>query len=271
MPKTVVAEANRRRRRPTKQGVVLSEAMIVQTALRMVREHGAAGLSARRLGLALGADASTVYRYFRGMDELILALGDELMRQALAEFRATGDWRADLTGLGLRIHGVYLAHPQAAVLTASRVSGRANELAGDEAILGALRGAGFPDVVAVRIYHVFIDQCLAFAALDAAALVLSAPALESDQRMWRATYAHLPTSTHPNLAATAPLLADRMNDSAYPAALRMVLDSAEAELESVTAGDAAGMSGTTGTTRTTGRADVKARQAGKSRSAASTA
>lgn len=231
MAKTVVTEAERRRRRPTKQGVVLSEAMIVETALRMLREHGAAGLSARRLGIALGADASTVYRYFRGMDELTLALADELMRRALAEWRPSGDgWREDLYRLGLRIHQVYLAHPQAAVLTASRVSGRANELAADEAILAALRGAGFPDVTAVRIYHVFIDQCLAFAALDAAALVLPAPALESDQRMWRATYAHLDASTHPNLSATAPLLAERMNDSAYPAALRMVLDRAEAEL-----------------------------------------
>jgi len=231
MPKTVVTEAERRRRRPTKQGVVLSEAMIVETALRMVREHGAAGLSARRLGLALGADASTVYRYFRNMDELTLALADELMRLALTRWQPSGDgWREDLHRLGLRIHEVYLAHPQAAVLTASRVSGRANELAGDEAILAALRGAGFPDVVAVRIYHVFIDQVLAFAALDAAALVLPAPALESDQRMWRATYAHLPESTHPNLSATANLLAERMNDSAYPAALGMVLDSAAAEL-----------------------------------------
>lgn len=231
MPKTVVTEAERRRRRPTKQGVVLSEAMIVETALRMVREHGAAGLSARRLGLALGADASTVYRYFRNMDDLTLALADELMRLALTHWQPSGDgWREDLHRLGLRIHEVYLAHPQAAVLTASRVSGRANELAGDEAILAALRGAGFPDVVAVRIYHVFIDQVLAFAALDAAALVLPAPALESDQRMWRATYAHLPESTHPNLSATANLLAERMNDSAYPAALGMVLDSAAAEL-----------------------------------------
>ena len=230
MPKDVVTEADRRRRRPTKQGVVLSEQLIVETALRMVREHGASGLSARRLGIALGADASTVYRYFRGMDDLALALGDELMRRALAEWRPDGDWRADLQSLGLRIHAVYLAHPQAAVITASRVSGRANELAADEAILAALRGAGFDDAAAVRIYHVFIDQCLAFAALDAAALVLPAPALESDQRMWRATYAHLPESTYPNLSATAPLLAERMNDSAYSAAISMILDSAESEL-----------------------------------------
>lgn len=230
MPKNVVPEQERRRRRPTKQGVVLSEALIVETALRMVREHGAAGLSARRLGLALGADASAVYRYFRGMDELTLALGDELMRRALADWRATGDWREDLFRLGLRIHAVHLSHPQAAVLTASRVSGRANELAADEAILAALRGAGFPDTAAVRIYHVFIDQCLAFAALDAAALVLPAPALASDQRMWEATYAHLPASTHPSLSATAPLLARRMNESAYADALRLVLHAAAAEL-----------------------------------------
>jgi AcrR family transcriptional regulator len=230
MAKTVVAEADRRRRRPTKQGVVLSEQLIVDTALRMVREHGAAGLSARRLGLALGADASTVYRYFRNMDELTLALADELMRLVLADFDATGDWRGDLYWLGMRIHRVYLEHPQAAVLTASRVSGRANELAGDEVILGALRHAGFPDRVAVRIYHVFIDQVLAFAALDALSLVLPAPALESDQRIWEVTYEHVSARTHPNLAATATLLADRMNDSAYPAALTMVLDSAAAEL-----------------------------------------
>lgn len=230
MAKTVVAEADRRRRRPTKQGVVLSEQLIVDTALRMVREHGAAGLSARRLGLALGADASAVYRYFRGMDDLTLALGNELIRRALAGWSAQGDWQEDLYRLGLSIHAAYLAHPQAAVLTASRVSGRAHELAADEAILGALRRAGFPDRQAVRIYHVFIDQCLAFAALDAASLALPEPALASDRGIWHSTYARLPESTHPHLAATAPLLAERMNDSAYPAAARMVLESAAAQL-----------------------------------------
>jgi AcrR family transcriptional regulator len=230
MAKDVVAEAKRQRRRPTKLGIVLDERMIVDTALRMVREHGAAGLSARRLGLALGADASTVYRYFRNMDELTLALADELMRLVLADYQETADWRENLYWLGMRIHRVHLEYPQAAVLTASRVSGRANELAADEVILTALRRGGFPDRVAVRIYHVFIDQVLAFAALDAASLVLPAPALASDQRMWEATYEHLSARTHPSLAATATLLADRMNDSAYPAALTMVLDSAAAEL-----------------------------------------
>ncbi|MCX5395228.1 TetR/AcrR family transcriptional regulator [Streptomyces sp. NBC_00094] len=233
MGKQVVPESARRRRRPTKNGAVLSERLIVETALRMLAEHGGAGLTARRLGLALGADPSTLYRYFAGMDDLTLAIGAELIGRALNGWKATGDWREDLRRLGLRIHRAYLAHPQAAVLTASRVTGREQEIAADEAILAVLRTAGFPDRDAVRIYHTFIDQSLAFAALDAASLALPAAAREADERMWESAYAQVPEASHPHIAATADLLAARMNHSAYPAALEMLLDSAGAQLDAV--------------------------------------
>ncbi|MEU3301781.1 TetR/AcrR family transcriptional regulator [Streptomyces sp. NPDC006678] len=230
MPKKVVPDSERRRRRPTRTGVVLSEQLIVETALRMLREHGGEGLTARRLGTALGADPSTLYRYFRGMDELILAVGDELIGRALRGWSATDDWRTDLRELGLRIHAAYLAHPQAAVLTASRVSGRAHEIASDETILGVLHRAGFPVPAAVRIYHCFIDQTLAFAALDAAALALPEEARLADEAVWQATYARLPADTHPHIAPAAPYLVAEMNTSAYPAALDMLIASAASQL-----------------------------------------
>ncbi|MFE9257962.1 TetR/AcrR family transcriptional regulator [Streptomyces sp. NPDC006879] len=243
MGKQVVAESARRRRRPTKQGTVLTEAHIVETALRVLREHGSAGLTARRLGAALGADPSTLYRYFAGMDELTLAIGEELIGRALSGWLPGGDWREGLRELGLRIHGAYLAHPQAAVLTASRVSGRPREIEADEAILGVLRTAGFPDRAAVRIYHAFIDQTLAFAALDAASLALGRRARESDEERWESTYAKLPADSHPHIAATAGLLSARMKDSAYPAALDMLLHSAATQLAAARAADR-GASGT---------------------------
>ncbi|CCK32684.1 tetR-family transcriptional regulator [Streptomyces davaonensis JCM 4913] len=232
MPKAVVPEEKRRRRRPTKSGTVLSEALIVETALRLLREHGSAGLTARRLGLALDADPSTLYRYFRGMDDLTLAIGDALIGQALKGWRPTGEWRADLRTVGLRIHAAYLAHPQAALLTTNRVTGRANELAADEAVLDVLRTAGFPLPETVRVYHAFIDQTLAFAALDAASLTLPSASQRADEAMWRSTYARLPRTTHPRIAEAARLLATRMVTSAYPTALEMLLDSAEARLKS---------------------------------------
>ncbi|MDF3301259.1 TetR/AcrR family transcriptional regulator [Streptomyces tropicalis] len=230
MPKPVVPEEKRRRRRPTRSGTVLSESLIVETALRLLREHGSAGLSARRLGLALDCDPSTLYRYFRGMDDLTLAIGDALVGQALRGWGPTGSWRADLRTVGLRIHAAYVAHPQAALVTANRVTGRPHELAADEAVLDVLRRAGFPPADTVRIYHAFIDQTLAFATLDAASLALPSAALSADDAMWRSTYARLPAATHPRIAEAAPLLATRMVTSAYPTALDMLLDSAAAQL-----------------------------------------
>ncbi|MFG3166146.1 TetR/AcrR family transcriptional regulator [Streptomyces sp. NPDC048200] len=230
MAKPVVPEEKRRRRRPTRSGTVLSEQLIVETALRMLREHGSAGFTARRLGLALDCDPSTLYRYFRGMDDLTLAIADALIGRALRGWEPTGEWRADLRAMGLRIHAAYVAHPQAAQLTTSRVSGRANELAADEMVLELLRTAGFPLPDTVRIYHAFIDQTLAFAALDAASLALPSAALRADEAMWRSTYARLPATTHPRIAEAAPLLATRMVTSAYPTALDMLLDSADAQL-----------------------------------------
>ncbi|MGX1372313.1 AcrR family transcriptional regulator [Streptomyces canus] len=233
MPKPVVPEEKRRRRRPTRNGTVLSERLIVETALRMLREHGSTGLTARRLGLALDADPSTLYRYFRGMDELTLAIGDALIGQAMAGWEPTGQWRRDLREVGLRIHTAYVAHPQAALLTTSRVTGRANELAADEAVLDILRTAGLPLPDTVRVYHAFIDQTLAFAALDAASLALPSAALRADEDQWRSTYAHLPDDRYPRIAEAAPLLAPRMVTSAYPTALDMFLDSVERQLGAV--------------------------------------
>ncbi|MFJ4525573.1 TetR/AcrR family transcriptional regulator [Streptomyces sp. NPDC088810] len=230
MAKQVVPESARRRRRPTRQGTVLSEKLIVETALRVLREHGTAGLTARRLGTALGADPSTLYRYFSGMDDLTRAIGEELMGRARDNWSATGEWRADLRSLGLAIHASYLAHPQAAALTASRVTGRPREIAVDEMILGILRSAGFPDPAAVRLYHAFIDLSLAFAALDAGALVLTEEARTRDEEMWTSTYARLPAESYPNIAATARLLAARMLHSAYPVVLDALLENAASRL-----------------------------------------
>ncbi|GAA2101971.1 TetR/AcrR family transcriptional regulator [Kitasatospora saccharophila] len=228
----VVPETERRRRRPTKQGTVLSEQVIVDTALRLVGQHGAQAFTVRRLGLALGADPSAIYRYFRSTDDLLLAVADELIGLGLNGWRPTGDWRADLREVGLRIHAHSLAHPQAAVLAAYRTTGRANEIRAIETMLGILRGAGFPDPDAVSLYHAFIDQALGFAVLDSAAIALPATAQHADSGVWDTAYRDLSPDTHPHITATADLLAADMRRSAYPLALDLLLDALAARLPS---------------------------------------
>lgn len=235
MSERVVPAAARQRRRPTKQGVVLSEELIVETALRLIEEHGADALSVRRLGRALGADPSSLYRYFRHTDDLMLAVADELIGRTLRTWRPTGDWCADLRELGLRVHAGALAHPRAAVLSSYRVTGRVYEIQAVEAILGVLRGAGFPDAEAVRIYHAYVDQALAFGALDSASTALPKSAREAEAAVWQATYARMPADTHPHIAATARHLVATMRHSSYPAALDLLLSAAAARLAEIRA------------------------------------
>ncbi|MEU9129425.1 TetR/AcrR family transcriptional regulator [Kitasatospora sp. NPDC048540] len=235
MNERVVPEPERRRRRPTKQGTVLSAEVIISTALRLLAQHGAEALTVRRLGAALGADPSAIYRYFHNTDDLLLAIADELIARAQHDWRSTGDWVADLRTIGLRIHAAYQAHPQAALLAAYRTTGRQNEARAVETILGVLRGAGFPDPEAVAIYHAFVDQGLAFAALDAAADALPAPARAADLAVWQRHYARLPAETHPNIAATARLLVTDMRRSGYPRALELLLSAASARLAALKA------------------------------------
>ncbi|MFC9399150.1 TetR/AcrR family transcriptional regulator [Streptomyces sp. NPDC057027] len=228
MSERVVPEGSRQRRRPTKQGAVLSERLIVDTALRLIAQHGAEALSVRRLGAALGADPTALYRYFRNTDALLLAVADEMIGRAQEGWTATGDWRTDLRAMGLRINSCYRNNPQAAALAAHRTTGRPHETRAVERILGILRGAGFPDELAVRIYHAFVDQALAFAAQDAAAAALPTAAREKDEEVWHAVYGRLSPDTHPNIAATFPLLAADMRDSGYPFALELMLAAVEA-------------------------------------------
>ncbi|MFG1922775.1 TetR/AcrR family transcriptional regulator [Cryptosporangium sp. NPDC048952] len=220
----------RRRRRPTKTGVVLSHELIVKTAIRLMHEHGSEGLSVRRLGIALGADPSSVYRYFRNTDDLIRAVADDLIGQYLADFAPGPDYRSTLRDLGIRIHAALVAEPRISTLTASRVTGRPHEIRVIELGLGILRNAGFSTAESARHYHAFIDLTLGFASLDSSAATLVHGTEESDDAVWGAVYAQLPGDAHPNIAACAHALEETMRTSAYPRALTVFLDGLEAQL-----------------------------------------
>jgi hypothetical protein len=92
-------------------------------------------------------------------------------------------------------------------LAAHRTTGRDNEIWAVEMILGVLRSAGFPDREAVRIHRAFLDQAFTFAAVDAVALFLPAPAQAADLQMWQDRYGRLEASacpTSPPLCACWP-------------------------------------------------------------------
>jgi AcrR family transcriptional regulator len=221
MPSRVPAE--RRRRRPTASGVLLSEDLIVDTALRLIGVHGPEALSVRRLGAALGCDPTALYRYFHDTDDLVLALADRLIGDALEGFVPGDDWLASLREMALRVRDGYLAHPRAAALAAHRVTRRRNEIRAVETGVGLLLSAGFDPARATRLYLAFIDTVLSHAATEAAFRALPRERREADERAWREVYQDLDPAAHPALTAVRDEL-PAMAESAFEEAVDLLLE-----------------------------------------------
>jgi AcrR family transcriptional regulator len=220
----------RTRATQTRSGVTLSADVIIDAAMRQVGEHGGAALSVRRLGAAIGADPTAIYRYFATMDELLLELGDRLIGLGLDGFTPGPDWKENLRALGLRTHAVYLRYPQVAMMVASRITGRRHEARIIELILSELRRAGFDDVSAVRLYRTFGELTLAFSAVDAAFLALPDATRAADEARWTEAYGAIDPATHPNIAALAPIIAEHTAMATFESALGLLLESFDRQL-----------------------------------------
>ncbi len=207
---------------------MLSADLISDTAMTLVSEHGAAELSVRRLGAALGCDPTAVYRYFASMDALMLAVADRLIGQALASYQPGPDWKENLRSLAHCTYQAYLTHPKVAIAVASRVTGGANETRIIDLVLGQLRAAGFQGEHAVRLYRSFGDFILAFTAVDADFLARPEQQREADMQRWQEAYGDVDAARYPNLAALGPTVVEHAGMSSFESCLTLLLDTSNA-------------------------------------------
>ncbi|GAA2594520.1 TetR/AcrR family transcriptional regulator [Streptomyces tubercidicus] len=212
----------RKRRRPTSSGVVLSADLIVDAACELIDAQGAQAFTVRKLGAALGADPSAIYRYFRNTEDLLLALADRLIGESMTGFAPGGDWAADLRELGLRAYRSALRHPQIAVFSTVRVTGRPHEQRAVDTGIGLLLQAGFDEATAVRHYHALVDTALGHAAVDAGVLRLPPAQRAADEQAWQDEYANLPADDYPNLHRVRDQL-PQMGHSAVEPALDLLV------------------------------------------------
>lgn len=202
----------------------MSAELIVTECLKILDAHGPDGLTFRRIGASLGVDPTAVYRHFRNKDELVLAVMDHLIGQALDGFVPYEDWRQTLRDVAHRSRRVYLAHPHAAVLGTIRVTRREGEMRIVETILQALADAGFDAVEAARMYRAIDDLNLAFASLDAGFRILNEEQQSKDVGAWSGEYALADPARYPRIAESAQHLADVSEDSTFELALNLTIE-----------------------------------------------
>lgn len=92
-------------RKPTR-----SREEFVQAAINLADESGISNLSLRALGAELGAATTAVYRYFANKDDLIVAMREALLAEAIPTTTG-GEARARLTAAALAFRDTVRRHP----------------------------------------------------------------------------------------------------------------------------------------------------------------
>ncbi len=201
----------------------LNAETIARTSLRLLDEGGSAQFSMPRLGRALGADPTAVYRHFANKDDLLLAVADLLLEEVSDGFQPSGCWRNDLAELARRIRRVYTTHPAAGALAAPRVTRRPAEMRVADAIHAAIQAAGFEGHDAALLYRVFADFALFWAGSVASLLALDPAARAGDESSWAREYLAVDSAKYPHTWRVREELAQVGGDEVFESALDLLL------------------------------------------------
>jgi AcrR family transcriptional regulator len=201
----------------------LTKQIIVTESLRLLDTGGLEGFSMPKLGRALGADQTAVYRHFASKDDLILAIADRLIEEATAGLEPSPCWVDTLTDLARRQRATYLTHPAAASMSAYRTTQGPAEIAAVNVILGAVHAAGFEGAQAALMYRTVGDFALAFAGFEAAFLSLDAKAQQNDRAAWTQAYLSVDRAQFPAIWRVRTLLPEVKDDDIFENLLGLVM------------------------------------------------
>lgn len=158
----------------------LSKPLVVSTAVALVERSGLASLSMRKLGVALGVEAMSLYRYVPGrselLDEMVDFLIDRVTQDADVVEASSAGWQDYVQRLAHGVRAVALQYPNCFPLVASRppeapwLRPPLRSIEWVEMFLAGLSSAGFSDEAAVRAYRAFSSFLLGHLLLEVAAL-----------------------------------------------------------------------------------------------------
>jgi AcrR family transcriptional regulator len=202
----------------------LTPERIVDASLELLDKQGVAGFSLPKLGRVLGADPTAVYRHFASKDDLVLAIADRLIEEALAGLEPRACWVDTVIESTRRLRATYIAHPAAASLSACRTTQRPAEMRMVDILIGAVLEAGFEGAEAARVYRAVGDFALAWAGLDAAFLALDERAQATDRAAWTRAYLAVDRAEFPHIWQVRLELPDVADDAIFDTILSLVID-----------------------------------------------
>jgi AcrR family transcriptional regulator len=200
----------------------LNRERILRAAIALADEHGLDGFSMRRLAQELGVVPMALYKHVANKDELLDGMVDIVFSE-IETPTSELDWRSALRRRALSAREALKRHSWAIGLMEVRLPGPAN-LRHHDAVMGCLRGAGFPFELAIHAYSVQDAYIYGFA-LQEKTLALETPQ-SAGEAMQRRSAAVGGLDGYPHLAEIAQRIPETGYDNAIEFAwgLDLILD-----------------------------------------------
>jgi AcrR family transcriptional regulator len=140
--------------------VRLSRERVLRAAIGLADEGGIESLTMRKLGEQLGVEAMSLYKHVANKDDLL----DGMIDAVFSEIELPpGDWRPAMRQRAISIRRLMACHPWAVGLMESRRAPGPATLRHHDAVLGALRKAGFSIELAAHAFSVLDSYIYGFA------------------------------------------------------------------------------------------------------------
>lgn len=212
--------------------VRLDQQVIVDGVLELARTDPTSRITFKRLGEALGVDATAMYRHFRNKDELTRAALDRLIGAAADAGRtASGSWRERLEVFLVRLAELSLEHPSIASEGAIIDAAGPGDIAADELILELLTEGGLEGKALIQAYAAISG----FSLSQGAALAQEAMSNEGLARdgsiPWIGSYGATNLADYPHVHAHRDALLAISGMDVYRAGVAAILDATERAAE----------------------------------------
>ena len=168
----------------------LSRELILEAALGIVGTDDMNELSMSRLGRALDADPSAVYRHFRNKDELLLAMADVQMEEVLRTYEPGDDPYANLRHMLWVLRRSYLSRPGLARAVAPRFTGGAAETQLVRHMIDNVTTLGYSETEAIARVRAVAEMTLGHIIMTAEVISLPRKAQAFELEMARSYYTY---------------------------------------------------------------------------------
>jgi AcrR family transcriptional regulator len=220
--------------KPTKKAKLpkkpLSAERALEVALRLVDREGLEALSMRRLASELGVEAMSLYHHLANKSQIL----DGLVDLVVAEIPLPDPdrpWRDAVRARMTAMREVLLRHPWAIRVMESRATPGMRNLLHHDAMLGCLRGAGFPVALAAHAYAVLDAYVYGFVLTE---LMLPFQNAEETQAVASAIFATMPDGAFPHLTELTVkhvLQPGYAYANEFPFGLALILDGLQRRLD----------------------------------------